>query len=52
MADYFGKIVPFDDGTPNNGKLIQTEATADMGGIKCMLIYKKRTKAMRFGPLF
>ena len=52
VADYFGKIVPFDDGTPNNGKLIQTEATADMGGIKCMLMMAKKIDGFDYDKFF
>ena len=52
VADYFGKIVPFDDGTPNSGKLVNTEATADMGGIKCMLLMAAKIDGFDYDKFF
>ena len=45
-------IVAFDDGTPNNGKLVQTEATADMGGVKCMLLMAKKIDGFDYDKFF
>ena len=49
---YFDKIVPFDDGTPNSGKLVNTEATADMGGIKCMLLMAAKIDGFDYDKFF
>ena len=37
VTAYYDKVVAFDDGTPCFGQLIQSEAIADMAGMKCML---------------
>jgi putative endopeptidase len=37
LIDYYDKVVAFDDGTPYQGQMVQTEAIADMAGLKCML---------------
>ena len=42
VTDYYDNIVAFDDGTPVSGRIVQTEATADMGGIKCMLMMAEK----------
>ena len=49
---YFDKIVPFDDGTPNSGKLVNTEATADTGGIKCMLLMAEKIDGFDYDKFF
>ena len=49
---YFDKIVPFDDGTPNSGKLVNTEATADMGGIKCVLLMAEKIDGFDYDKFF
>ena len=52
VAEFFDGIVAFDDGTPNNGKLVQTEATADMGGVKCMLLMAKKIDGFDYDKFF
>ncbi len=52
LADYFDKIVAFDDGTPNSGKLVQAEATADMGGIRVMLMLAEKIDGFDYDRFF
>ena len=52
LIEYFGNIVAYDDGTPNASKTIQGEATADMGGIKCMLRMAKKIDGFDYDRFF
>ena len=52
LADYFDNIVAFDDGTPTIGKLVEAEATADMGGIKCMLMMAEKIDGFDYDSFF
>ena len=37
LIAYYDEVEAFDDGTPYRGQMVQTEAIADMAGMKCML---------------
>ena len=37
MIAYFDRMVAFDNGAQYQGRMVQAEETADLGGIKCML---------------
>ena len=52
LADYFDHIVAYDDGTPTIGSLVQTEATADMGGIRCLLLMAKKIDGFDYDRFF
>ena len=52
VESYFDNIVAYDDGTPNIGKLVQAEATADMGGIRCMLMMAKKIDGFDYDRFF
>ena len=52
LADYFDHIVAYDDGTPTIGSLVQTEATADMGGIRCLLLMAKKIEGFDYDRFF
>ena len=52
LADYFDHIVAYDDGTPTIGRFVQTEATADMGGVKCMLLMAKKIDGFDYDRFF
>ena len=52
VTDYYDNIVAFDDGTPVSGRIVQTEATADMGGIKCMLMMAEKMDGFDYDTFF
>lgn len=52
VESYFDNIVAYDDGTPNIGKLVQAEATADMGGIRCMLKMAEKIDGFDYDKFF
>ena len=52
VTDYYDNIIAFDDGTPMSGKLVQTEATADMGGIKCLLMMAEKIDGFDYDTFF
>ena len=52
LVKYYDKIVAFDDGTPYQGQIVQTEAIADMAGFKCMLLMAKDIKDFNYDEFF
>ncbi len=52
LVAYYDKVVAFDDGTPCQGQLIQTEAIADMAGLKCMLKMAERIEGFDYDRFF
>lgn len=52
LAAYYDKVVAFDDGTPYMGQLIQTEAIADMAGLKCMLKMAEKIEDFDYDRFF
>ncbi|MCR4937393.1 MAG: hypothetical protein K5987_04470 [Lachnospiraceae bacterium] len=38
LINYYDNVVAFDDGTPYQGQIVQSEAIADMAGLKCMYL--------------
>lgn len=52
LIEYYDKVVAFDDGTKYSGQMVQTEAIADMAGIKCMLMLAKRVPNFDYDKFF
>ncbi len=52
LVKYFDGVVAFDDGTPIKGQLIQSEAIADMAGLKCMLMMAKKIDGFDYDKFF
>ena len=52
LVEYFNNVVAFDDGTPYNGQMVQTEAIADMAGLKCMLKLAEKVPNFDYDKFF
>lgn len=52
LIDYYDQVVAFDDGTPYFGQLVQTEAIADMAGLKCMLKMAEKVDDFDYDKFF
>ena len=52
LVDYFDNVVAFDDGTPYSGQMVQTEAIADIAGLKCMLTLAKKVDGFDYDKFF
>ncbi|HAG69304.1 MAG TPA: hypothetical protein DCL38_04950 [Lachnospiraceae bacterium] len=52
LVDYYDQVVGFDDGTPSNGQMVQTEAIADMAGMKCMLMMAEKIEGFDYDTFF
>ncbi len=52
LISYYDQVVPFDDGTPYHGQLVQTEAIADMAGLKCMLKMADKVDGFDYDKFF
>ncbi|MBR6487162.1 MAG: M13 family metallopeptidase [Lachnospiraceae bacterium] len=52
LVDYYDKVVAFDDGTEYHGQVVQTEAIADMAGIKCMLKMAEKIEDFDYDKFF
>ena len=52
LIDYYDQVVAFDDGTPYYGQLVQTEAIADMAGLKCMLKMAEKVEGFDYDKFF
>ena len=52
LVDYYDQVVAFDDGTPYNGQMVQTEAIADMAGLKCMLKMAEKIDGFDYKKFF
>ncbi|WP_024865058.1 M13 family metallopeptidase [Butyrivibrio sp. FCS014] len=52
LIKYYDEVVAFDNGTVYRGQLIQTEAIADMAGIKCMLMMAKKIDGFDYDKFF
>lgn len=52
VADRFSRIVAFDDGTPYPGNVVQAEAIADLGGMKCILKMAEKIDGFDYDKFF
>ena len=52
LVDYYDQVVAFDDGTPYYGQLVQTEAIADIAGLKCMLKMAEKVEDFDYDQFF
>ncbi|MCR5790129.1 MAG: M13 family metallopeptidase [Lachnospiraceae bacterium] len=52
VVDFYDNVVAFDDGTPYSGQLVQTEAIADMAGMKCMLKMAEKIEGFDYDAFF
>jgi len=52
LAAYYDNVIAFDDGTPCRGQLVQTEAIADMAGVRCMLKMAEKTEGFDYDVFF
>ena len=52
LVSYFDQVVAFDDGTPYQGQMVQTEAIADLTGLKCMLKIAEKTEGFDYEKFF
>ncbi len=52
LVQYYDNVIAFDDGTPYKGQLVQTEAIADMAGLKCMLTMAKKVEGFDYDKFF
>ncbi len=52
LIKYYDTIVPFKDGTHYNGTIVQGEAVADLGGVKCMLLMASKKKHFDYDKFF
>ncbi|MBQ7562562.1 MAG: M13 family metallopeptidase [Lachnospiraceae bacterium] len=52
LVDYYDQVVAFDDGTPYSGQMVQTEAIADMAGLKCMLKMAEKIEGFDYDKFF
>ena len=52
LVAYYDKVVAFDDGTAYKGQLVQTEAIADMAGLKCMLMMASKIDGFDYDKFF
>ena len=52
LVDYYDQVVAFDDGTPYSGQMVQTEAIADMAGLKCMLRMAEKIEGFDYDQFF
>ncbi len=52
LVRYYDKVVAFDNGIPYRGQLVQTEAIADMAGMKCMLKMAEKEKDFDYEKFF
>ncbi len=52
LIKYYDAVVAFDDGTPYSGQLVQTEAVADMAGMKCMLKMAEKEENFDYDKFF
>ena len=52
LIDYYDHVVAFDDGTPYQGQIVQTEAIADMAGMKCILKMAEKIEGFDYDEFF
>lgn len=52
LIDYYDRVVAFDDGTPYKGQMVQTEAIADMAGMKCILKMAEKIEDFDYDEFF
>ena len=52
LINYYDNVVAFDDGTPYQGQIVQSEAIADMAGLKCMLLMSKEVDDFDYKAFF
>ena len=52
LVAYYDSIRPFKNGQPYSGTIVQGEAIADMGGMKCMLSIAERKKNFNYKEFF
>ncbi|MCR4658037.1 MAG: M13 family metallopeptidase [Lachnospiraceae bacterium] len=52
LIDYYDQVVAFDDGTPYQGQIVQTEAIADMAGMKCILKMAEKIEDFDYDEFF
>ena len=52
LVNYYDQVVAFDDGTPYSGQMVQTEAIADMAGLKCMLRMAEKIEGFDYDTFF
>lgn len=52
LVKYFDNVVSFDDGTRYSGQMVQTEAIADMAGVKCMLMLGEKIPNFDYDKFF
>lgn len=52
LVEYYNNVVAFDDGTPYNGQMVQTESIADMAGLKCMLKLAEKVPNFDYDKFF
>ena len=52
LVAYYDNVVAFDDGTKYSGQMVQTEAIADIAGMKVMLILAKKVPNFDYDKFF
>lgn len=52
LVAYYDKVVAFDDGTKYSGQMVQTEAIADIAGMKVMLTLAKKVPNFDYDKFF
>ncbi len=52
LIRYYDGIVAFDEEIPYSGQLVQTEAVADMAGVKCMLKMAEKIEGFDYDKFF
>lgn len=52
LVAYYDNVVAFDDGTKYNGQMVQTEAIADIAGLKVMLTLAKKIPDFDYDKFF
>ncbi len=52
VINYYDQVVAFDDGTKYSGQMVQTEAIADMAGLKCMLKMAENIEGFDYDKFF
>ena len=52
LVAYFDKVVAFDDGTKYSGQMVQTEAIADIAGLKVMLKLAEKVPNFDYDKFF
>ena len=52
LIGWYDRVTVFDDGTPYSGTMVQTEAIADMAGMKCILKMAEKIENFDYDRFF